>query len=368
MRLLFAVLTISGGLVGLTAAIFTLLPSSLGAYAGGLGAGVVSIASLAIATVAVTYSSATLRSSRQQPMQMRVALAGAPRAGKTVYANVLYELLLDGRGPSSVSFAAETKSAQSVLRAIKRLSIGEWPVSTTWEGIFRYRGLIIRQPREPFARMLLGKDTFDFELGDSAGEVWAELAEEYRGEGPPSIIESTFFDYISESNVIFCFVDAGQMRDSAEATHAAVEDLISALLLLKATKGTSIRMSIPVALLVSKADLLSEDEASAVRSVFVTRDTQPSRVTVGGRKLSEEFVGSLNQVERLYATIQRLTSNSEAFLLSSADAAVDARMADARSLGLTDHDSREPQGYRNAVNPILWATAQVRARGARSAR
>lgn len=103
---------------------------------------------------------------RVRSRDVRIALTGAPRAGKTVFSVALFDALMTGR--RGVTFTAESRTILSVYRAIRGMAEGEWPPSTPREVVNRYEGRIMYGPRT----------LVDLELGDSAGEYWADISDD----------------------------------------------------------------------------------------------------------------------------------------------------------------------------------------------
>jgi hypothetical protein len=301
-------------------------------------------------TAAVTGALVVMRSS-SRPISLRIALVGAPQVGKTVYANVLYELLLDARGPRGLRFTPESSSARSVVSTMRGLSRGEWPKSTRTDGVYQYRGLIERGGTNALSRLTNGGHAYRLEIGDAAGELWVELAED--GEAQEEIIESNFFEYALESDVLFLFISSEHMVRDPRRVRKDVDDIIGVLRLLSAAGGAS-RPLTPIALLVSKSDLLSAVERRVLDSI------QGAKLNAQSDPLDAGFEESLAQVQRLYEVAARLNPSVRFFTVSSLAAAVDTGMTEWSSLGLQAPDEAERIRHRHALLPLLWSLQRPR--------
>ncbi len=285
-----------------------------------------------------------------RPVSLRIALVGAPQVGKTVYANVLYELLLDARAPSGLRFVPESSSAKSVVAAIRGLSRGKWPKATRSDGVYQYRGSIERVGPTLFSRLWNGRQQYRLEIGDAAGELWTELAE---SDVEDQILDSNFFDYAVESDVLLLFVSAERMTADPSRVRPDVDDMVGILRLLSATRGSD-RPLPPVGIVISKSDLLDPQQRAWIMSL-VENDVPLPHGQREGR-----FEEALAQLERLLGVATRLSPRVELFVVSSLDAALDTGMADATLLGVPPRSEIEKLGHRQAIYPLLWSLRQSR--------
>ena len=97
---------------------------------------------------------------RTRYYDFRIALTGQPGAGKTVFANLLYDRLMNGGDPD-YRFTAESRSAIATYQAIRGISQDEWPPSTARGSVLQRDGLLRHR-----------RAVVDLEIGDSAGQRW----------------------------------------------------------------------------------------------------------------------------------------------------------------------------------------------------
>src|SRR6185312_2208381 len=129
-----------------------------------------------IVAISAFVAIASRRILEVRTIPMTIALGGSTGVGKTVFANVVAGRLGEGDSPL-LSFVPETRTAQHVYRVISGLRRGEWPPRTGADNIDRYRGTV-ELSRQPLPhRLLRGRIEFELEIGDSAGELWDEVAE-----------------------------------------------------------------------------------------------------------------------------------------------------------------------------------------------
>lgn len=95
----------------------------------------------------------------------RIALTGLPTAGKTVFSVGLFDSLMSERA-DGIGFTAESRTVISVYQALRGIDHGTWPASTSKDVVNRYEGKIQFRRR---------RTVLDVEVGDSAGEYWAEF-------------------------------------------------------------------------------------------------------------------------------------------------------------------------------------------------
>lgn len=269
-----------------------------------------------------------------------IPLGGSPGVGKTVFANVLSGRLMEGQS-RDLSFVPEAQTAQHVYQVLRRLRHDEWPKQTGMDAIDRYRGVLGLRRGGLAATMLHGRLVFQLELGDAAGEHWDELAEESVGEGlgrrdprkaPRSprdarvndtrLIESTFFDYVAKADALFYFIDCPSLRDPLRVADE-VDDLLSTLQLLRVVEGVgpSGRLRRPVALILSKADLLTFNEAELLLPLL-----EPAQAPTASRQADPSDQGlalfdrSVDHLAYALTVVRGQTRASRTFLVSALEA------------------------------------------------
>ena len=314
---------------------------------------------IALAITTLTFRE-RLRFSRVSPVT--IALAGAPRAGKTVFANVVYQLLMEGYGPNRLTFTAETKSAQAVLHTIRGISEGRWPKATMTGDVFEYKGKLESPKDSLITRLVKGKSAIDLRIGDSAGETWLEVAEEYRREGVPNLLESSFLTYITESDGIFYFIDAESVNGNAGAVKNSVDDVISCVNLLRATcTGTSRQFTFPIGLILSKADFFSDAEIQVLRQLMLGDKEFSVEASISSQGVGKEFIKSVGQLERVAHVMQRITPNFNFFLVSALDSALTARIMSREGLSSIDSTGSN-LGIAHAedpLHPLYWMLSRT---------
>jgi len=290
-----------------------------------------------------------------------VALGGPPGAGKTVYVNVLCARLME-EDASGISFIPEASTAQFVYRTIGMLRKGEWPSHTSTDSVRLYRGTIGRTRQSSLSLLLNGRIEFDLEVADSAGEHWQELAHE---SVDPEIdvggvvkntrlIDSTFFERVVASAALFYFVDARLLFDNPSYGDETADDLLSTVQLLRVIQGVrpgdALRM--PVAVILSKVDLLTEAEFDFLSGVFHRefRPTAASRIDT-----PDEASAIVRPIERLMTVLYQQLLYTRTFILSSTS---------------ESHVTRVGSSSRgdSVVAPLRWSIEAVRHAGGRRSR
>lgn len=175
--------------------------------------------------------------------------------------------------------------------------------------------------------LLNGRVKFSLEIGDSAGGNWEAVADEYQNSSPPRLIESTFFRYVGEeSDALFFFIDAHALISEPRLIVEQVDDLLSTVQLLRTIQGGDPGRPLqrPVALIVSKADLLTGKQQQAIQEVLefnvVLKPPTNEEASTERRALAEGFSGSLYELERLVVILGRQLRSYRGFLVSSASA------------------------------------------------
>jgi hypothetical protein len=239
-----------------------------------------------------------------------IALGGSSGVGKTVFANVVANRLSEGDS-ELLRFVPETRTAQRIYRVITDLRNGEWPANTGTDNIERYRGTVELAHQPLAGRLLQGRLEFGLEVGDSAGELWDELGESASG-GAQRLIDSSFFEYIGESSALFYFIDALALRDEPDQVADQVDDLLSTLQVLRSLERGGARLvTKPIALIVSKADMIGPDELSMLTH-FLTAEPQAKVLGSAGH-----FSTSLEHLAYLDSVMERQAGAFRIFVVSS---------------------------------------------------
>jgi hypothetical protein len=265
------------------------------------------------------------RTNKVNRHRLQIALAGPPGVGKTSFINVAYGLLMEGHA-KSLSFTSETKTAHSVYNAIGRLGQGRWPTPTTTDGLSLYRGSVRRRDPALLGTLMRGLIEVDLEIADSAGELWEDLSKEARKERPKQLVDSTFFDYVAKSDSLFYFIDSNAVLLAPSDVRSSVDDLLVTIQLLRAMGGNDPFLSMPITVIISKADLLSDMQDRALRELFA-----PGEFSREASLSDEEdplFTESISHLERLVSVLPKLTKRVTFYRLSSKSAAIEGRLAD----------------------------------------
>jgi hypothetical protein len=183
------------------------------------------------------------------------------------------------------------------------------------------------------------------------------------------LIESNFFEYVADSDVLLYFVGADHLLEGLEMIRSSVEDAISAAQLLRATRGRPSRSSlrVRVALVVSKVDLLTLDEVRYLGALLDREHEFSSSAVQGLYEVSDDFALSVRHLERLIAVVGRIADDFECFAVSSLDAAVGtgvldkSRVAELRSGHRSNAKVQQdrPSSTRNVLYPLRWVVGQL---------
>jgi hypothetical protein len=231
---------------------------------------------------------------RTRYYDFRMALTGQSGAGKTVFANLLYNHLMNGR-EADYEFTAESKSAIATYQAIRGIGEDVWPPSTTTgsvlqrDGILRHRRIVV-----------------DLEIGDSAGEHWLQLAE-----SGSSSADADYLQWVLSADALIHVIPADRLvADGFEAVlRSDVDDLrLAAQLMRNVSRGRY--ELVPILVVISKMDLLPaplvEDDMLRIFSgadADFLKSTQ--RLAAGG---SQDVPALLDSLSRELATDFRSVS------------------------------------------------------------
>lgn len=171
---------------------------------------------------------------RVRDIQFRVAITGRPKAGKTVFANLIFDALMNER-VSDARFTASTRSMLAVYQAIRNIPDGVWPKATDVGSVSLYEGTLeARRAR------------IDIEIGDSAGEYWLELPDE-------ADRDVGYLEYVLSANAIVHVIPIRELL--AETAEAYVKSEIDDLRLAARLKRSVGKLSSgPLLIVISKVD------------------------------------------------------------------------------------------------------------------
>ncbi len=271
---------------------------------------------------------------------LEIALGGSMGVGKTVFANVVSSVLSEG-GSDNLSFVPETRTAQHVYRVISGLRRNEWPSRTGTDHIDRYRGRVELVHQPLVRRLIQGRIEFAVEIGDSAGELWDEVAKTERQ--PSRLIESNFFEYIGESTALLYFIDSETLQHEPERVADHVDDLLSTLQVLRSIEGRGRdRLRKPIAVVISKGDVLSHNEIEALNATLSGLDEVEARSWFD---LEPVFRDSLTRLERLTAVMARQVESFSGHVISAVNAA--------------RHEEDDEDELRHVERPVEWVVREV---------
>ncbi len=182
------------------------------------------------------------------PKERKIGIFGHTRAGKTVFLTMLWHQTHGRR-----DFSLETddyQTRQDMSSYFDLLASGEWPPPTATERLYRFTAVIDTTIRYPF------------ESQDYQGESVSIDREVETGK--------EFLEYFEACDAVFVLVDSEDLvftgDDAAQRRRKKIDSF--ELMLAQLVEGTRNRLRIPVAIIVTKADLLDgfrdEDQVALV--------------------------------------------------------------------------------------------------------
>jgi hypothetical protein len=189
-----------------------------------------------------------VRTLQRHPFPIKVALLGAPKAGKTVYLTMLFRQL-PSFGSTSISFQPYgLETIETVSKNVQTLSGGVWLKPTSEDSVFFFR-----------ANAVVGKSLFrrrfTIEIGDYAGEKM----EEFDTSSERWLHRTEYFKYAVGCDIVFLAIDGAILAsgDAVQIENMQLK-LIAALQVLIDERNVSPerKMRAPVGLLILKSDLL----------------------------------------------------------------------------------------------------------------
>lgn len=198
------------------------------------------------------------REGRTAYRKVRIALAGIPQVGKTVYLNVLFDTLqTDPTLP--FGFAPSSETINRVLSVMTSLSAGKWITKTPSDYLYLYSARLSLQRATISGRPARGHE-YQLEVADAAGEQIGEFVPGERS----YTAKTSYYSYTLESDALFLFIDYPAIEPSAvTVTEPAgslsyqVNDLIFVIQAVAdaAKVGPSQLLDNPVAIIITKCDL-----------------------------------------------------------------------------------------------------------------
>ncbi len=190
------------------------------------------------------------------PQQRKIGIFGHTRAGKTVFLTMLWHQTHGRR-----DFSLETddyQTRQDMSSYYDLLASGEWPPPTATERLYRFTAVIDTTIRYPF------------ESQDYQGESVSIDREVETGK--------EFLEYFEACDAVFILVDAEDLihrgDDAAQRRRKKIDSF--ELMLAQLVEGTRNRLRIPVAIVVTKADLL-DGYRDPSQVVLISDDIRYSR-------------------------------------------------------------------------------------------
>lgn len=268
------------------------------------------------------FASMWIRILNRHAFPLKVALLGAPKAGKTVYLTMLFRQLAAYK-TSEVAFQPYgLETIETVLTNVQTLSGGFWLKPTSEDSVFFFR-----------TNAVVGKSYFKrhytVEIGDYAGEKMAE----FDSSSDRWLHRSEYFRYAIGCDVLFLAVDGAILASKKNPDIEEMQlKLIAALQVLIEEKGVrpESKLRVPVGILILKSDLLF--------------DQSPA---VGTMTDHEKYVR--NKLDRLITICQERCQHCKLFFV----AAVGYKKAE-NNLPPTE---LEPEFV---ITPMAWALTQFR--------
>lgn len=171
--------------------------------------------------------------------RVRISLTGQPAAGKTVFSVLLY-YIISFCAPKGVGFSAETGNVIEVFRALRGFDRGEWPKSTSTDGVSLMKGELVSRSQ------VSGQSSFEITIADTAGEYWADLDAAISSDHP-------YLTLIAGSDVIAHVIPVSELRRDVTIVKQDILDLRMASQLMSAKRGR-VNRQVPLLVIFSKCD------------------------------------------------------------------------------------------------------------------
>lgn len=241
-----------------------------------------------IATIAYTVIIARfVKILKGHPISFTVAILGFPASGKSVYVTTLFDLLQQGKSKVLRASPYGADTIEEVSRNLNILGKGEWLPRTPSGNPFFFRAIA----------SMAGMSRVRLEIADFAGENFEGLLPEsdrwlHRGE---------YFKYVVDANAIFLALDGERLMFDHDdgRVEEIINSFVASIQVVADSRGAvgSVKLDIPVALLVMKADLMEKEDIALAR----------------------------DHLSRLEAICRARCNNFEVFFVSSTGSLVDGR-------------------------------------------
>lgn len=258
-----------------------------------------------------------LRTVRSHPRSLSIALIGPSGAGKTVYLTMLFKELESGAARGLIFAPYGRATTEEVSRNLMLMANGRFPPRTPQEKHTFYQAVAI------YRRRFLPR-RYRIQIADYAGEHLDTLDPE----ADVWLHQTDFFEYVVSADGLLIMIDCERLLLGRTEEISILENrVIAALhtLIEKRSDDPTTKLRIPVGLVFSKADILSEEPNSY--------DHQISSIS-----------GAL---ERLISVCESRCAFFRVFVVSS--------------LGSTPEDPEIPPKRlrpKNVLTPLLWLLGQ----------
>lgn len=284
-----------------------------------------SLITLLITVLFSLFTLSNLRVIQKNPTTISISLLGFPRAGKTVYLTVLFDLLQRQRNTGIDFNPYGSETIERVHSDLNILAKQEWLSKTKQNEVFFYRAYAtLKNSIKIFERK------YKLEIADFAGENFDEL-------NPSTemwLHKSEFFLYVVQSDAIMMAIDISKIIDSQNSEVETLQNsYIAAIQILIEKKGveSSNRLKAPVTILFLKSDKLSSS------------------------KQEEEVLLKMN---RLLEVCQKRCLSFNYFFVSSVGLTVDK----IDSISSKDSIENPPKQLTpfNVTEPLIWVMKRLR--------
>lgn len=209
------------------------------------------IMSLTLLMTFVSFGTQLIATQLANPTSLTISLLGYPNSGKTVFLTVLFNELATKVFPGFVFSPYGSETIEKVTEDLNQLMQGKWLPPTPPDMLFFYRANAT-SGTEIFKRKL------KIEIGDYAGEHFETFEEKSENQW---LHKSSYFKYVIQSDVILLAIDSNVVLNENNSRTSVIENgMLAAMQLLVSEKGVDIsrKMKTPVALLLTKSDLIPE--------------------------------------------------------------------------------------------------------------
>lgn len=171
---------------------------------------------------------------RYRRYRAKISLTGRPEVGKTVFSFLLYHIITS-YPPQGIEFTGETENVIKLFRALRGFDLGEWPPSTSSEGVSIMEGTLSSR-----------RHTYEISIADTAGEYWANLDEE-------KISKHPYLTLIASSDILVHVIPVPEIQERIDLVENDILDLQMAAQLMKGVRD-KVGHRIPLLVVFSKFD------------------------------------------------------------------------------------------------------------------